>query len=146
PIQAPALSRSALAQRLRREVDGEALFDAFSRGRYSTDASIYQVEPVGVVVPRTEDAARVALQIAAEAGVAILPRGAGTSRCGQAVGAALVIDCSKDLKQLISVDPEKREAVVQPGMVLAHLNAQLRQHKLWLPVDVSTSAQATLGG
>ena len=68
----------ALAQRLRREVDGEILFDAASRGRYSTDASIYQIMPVGVVVPRTPDAARVALQIAAEEGVPILPRGATT--------------------------------------------------------------------
>jgi FAD/FMN-containing dehydrogenase len=81
-----------LARRLQREVDGDVLFDAFSRGRYSTDASIYQIEPVGVVVPRTEEAARIALQIAAEEGVPNLPRGAGTSQCGQSVGAALIID------------------------------------------------------
>ena len=77
----------ALTRRLRREVDGDVLFDAFSRGRYSTDASIYQIEPVGVVVPRTEESARIALQIAAEEGVPILPRGAGTSQCGQSVDA-----------------------------------------------------------
>src|SRR6188474_1372679 len=82
---------SALAARLRREVDGEVLFDAASRGRYATDASIYQVEPLGVVVPRTAEAVRVAIAIAAEAGMPILPRGAGSSQCGQAVGAALVI-------------------------------------------------------
>src|SRR5581483_3905672 len=135
-----------LEARLRREVDGEVLFDAASRGRYSTDASIYQIEPIGVVVPRTEEAARVALQLAAEADVPILPRGAGTSQCGQTVGAALVIDNSKYLDQLIELDVEKREAVVQPGLVLDHLNAALRKHGLWYPVDVSTSAQATLGG
>jgi len=137
---------SGLETRLRREVDGEVLFDAASRGRYSTDASIYQIEPVGVVVPRTEEAARAALAIAIEHGVPVLPRGAGSSQCGQTVGAALVIDDSKYLKRVIEVDPERRVAVVQPGLVLDSLNAQLRKHGLWFPVDVSTSAQATLGG
>ncbi|HEV8645238.1 MAG TPA: FAD-binding oxidoreductase, partial [Burkholderiales bacterium] len=137
---------SVLARRLQREVDGEVLFDAFSRGRYSTDASIYQIEPVGVVVPRTEEAARIGLQIAAEEGVPILPRGAGTSQCGQSVGAALVIDCSKSLNAVVEFDAERREVTVQPGMVLDQLNAFLRPHQLWFPVDVSTSAQATIGG
>jgi FAD/FMN-containing dehydrogenase/Fe-S oxidoreductase len=137
---------SALASRLRREVDGEVLFDAASRGRYSTDASIYQIEPVGIVVPRTPEAARIAMAIAAEQGVPILPRGAGSSQCGQAVGAALVIDDSKHLNRMVEVDAAARTALVQPGIVLDALNAQLRAHKLWFPVDVSTSAQATLGG
>ena len=142
----PASARNPLEQRLRANFDGEVLFDAFSRGRYSTDASIYQIDPVGVVIPHNEEAARVALQIAADEGVPILPRGAGTSQCGQTVGAALVIDCSKFLAEVISIDAENREAIVQPGVVLDHLNARLRPHKLWFPVDVSTSAQATLGG
>ena len=142
----PPGTRTPLERRLRANFEGEVLFDAFSRGRYSTDASIYQIDPVGVVVPRNEEAARVALQIAAEEGVPILPRGAGTSQCGQTVGAALVIDCSKFLDEVVSIDAERREAVVQPGVVLDHLNARLRSHKLWFPVDVSTSAQATLGG
>ncbi|PWT72811.1 MAG: FAD-binding oxidoreductase [Proteobacteria bacterium] len=137
---------STLEQRLRQEVDGEVLFDAFSRGRYSTDASIYQIEPVGVVLPRTEDAARAALEIAAEERVAILPRGAGTSQCGQTVGAALVIDNSKYLNRLLDLDATDGEAVVQPGLVLDRLNAELKPHGWWFPVDVSTSAQATLGG
>jgi FAD/FMN-containing dehydrogenase/Fe-S oxidoreductase len=135
-----------LERQLRAEVDGEILFDAFSRGRYSTDASIYQVVPVGVVVPRTAEAARVAIQIAVHAGVPVLPRGAGTSQCGQTVGAALVIDNSRHLNQLIELDLDRAEAIVQPGMVLDRLNATLRGHKLWFPVDVSTSAQATIGG
>ena len=135
-----------LARRLQREVDGEVLFDAFSRGRYSTDASIYQIEPVGVVVPRTEEAARIALQIAAGEGVPILPRGAGTSQCGQSVGAALIIDCSKSLNAVVEFDAGRREVTVQPGIVLDQLNAFLRPHQLWFPVDVSTSAQATIGG
>ena len=140
----PIRFASSLPERLRREVDGEVMFDAASRGRYSTDASIYQVEPIGIVVPRSEEAARAAMSIALEQGVPVLPRGAGSSQCGQAVGAALVIDCTKFLNKVISV--ENNVAVVQPGVVLDHLNAQLRKHNLWFPVDVSTSAQATIGG
>jgi FAD/FMN-containing dehydrogenase/Fe-S oxidoreductase len=142
----PPGAQKPLERRLRANLEGDVLFDAFSRGRYSTDASIYQVDPVGVVIPRTEEAARVALQIAAEEGVPILPRGAGTSQCGQTVGAALVIDCSKYLDEVIRIDADKREATVQPGLVLDHLNARLHSHNLWFPVDVSTSAQATIGG
>ncbi|HYC35439.1 MAG TPA: FAD-linked oxidase C-terminal domain-containing protein [Usitatibacter sp.] len=137
---------SRLARRLAREVDGEVLFDAASRGRYATDASIYQVTPVGVVVPRTAEAAIVAMQVAVEEGVAILPRGAGTSQCGQTVGEALVIDDSKHVNRVLEVDAGRQRAVVEPGVVLDTLNAMLRPTGLWYPVDVSTSAQATLGG
>jgi FAD/FMN-containing dehydrogenase/Fe-S oxidoreductase len=137
---------SSLATRLRAEVDGEVLFDAASRGRYSTDASIYQVEPVGVVVPRTAEAARAAIAIAIEHEVPVLARGAGSSQCGQTVGAALVIDHSKYLRQVLDFDVAQRTAVVEPGIALDALNAVLRPHGLWFPVDVSTSAQATLGG
>ncbi len=136
----------SLQARLAREFDGEAHFDAATRGRYATDASIYQVMPVGVAIPRTREAAIVALQLAAEAGVAILPRGAGTSQCGQTVGEALVIDASKYLTHILEVDVERQRAVVEPGVVLDQLYAQLKPHVLWYPVDVSTAAQATLGG
>ncbi|OGA47808.1 MAG: lactate dehydrogenase [Betaproteobacteria bacterium RIFCSPLOWO2_12_FULL_62_13] len=136
----------AFAARLKRELQGEVLFDAASRGRYSTDASIYQIEPLGVVVPRTEEDALVALQIALQDGVPVLARGGGTSQCGQTVGAALVIDNSKHLNQLVAFDKEARRVTVQPGVVLDQLNAHLKQHGLWFPVDVSTSAQATIGG
>jgi FAD/FMN-containing dehydrogenase/Fe-S oxidoreductase len=145
-LHSPRSGDLALAERLRRSIDAEVLFDKASRGRYSTDASIYQVEPIGVVVPRTEEAVRAALAIAAEDGVPVLPRGAGSSQCGQTVGPALVIDGSKYLKGLLELDVAGRRAVVQPGLVLDRLNAQLRPHGLWFPVDVSTSAQATLGG
>src|SRR5882672_3243661 len=137
---------SALAARLRREVRGEVLFDAAARGRYSTDASIYQIEPVGVVVPQSEEDALTAFRIAVDEGVPVLARGGGTSQCGQTVGAALVIDHSKHLNQVISFDPGARTVSVQPGVVLDQLNAYLKPHGLWYPVDVSTSAQATLGG
>ena len=144
--RATAQTGSSLEQRLRKNVDGDVLFDAFSRGRYSTDASIYQIDPVGVVLPRTEDAARAALQIAVEEGVPILPRGAGTSQCGQTVGAALVVDNSKYLNRMLELDVQTGEVVVQPGMVLDRLNGLLKPHGLWFPVDVSTAAQATIGG
>jgi len=137
---------NALAARLRKELDAEVLFDAASRGRYATDASIYQIMPLGVVVPRSEEAARGAIALAAAEGVPILPRGAGSSQCGQTVGAALVIDHSKYLRNILEVDARAGTAVVQPGVVLDALNAHLRPHGLWFPVDVSTSAQATLGG
>ena len=138
--------RSKLAQRLRRELRGEVLFDAASRGRYSTDASIYQIEPIGVVVPRSENDALTALQIAIEEGVPLLPRGGGTSQCGQTVGSALVLDVSKHLNKITAFDRDARTVTVQPGLVLDHLNAWLKPYGLWFPVDVSTSAQATIGG
>ncbi len=137
---------TALASRLRQEIQGDVLFDAATRGRYSTDASIYQIEPVGVVIPQTEEDAVVAMQIALDADVAVLPRGGGTSQCGQTVGEALIIDVSKHLRNVVEFNAEARTAVVQPGVVLDQLNAFLKPHGLWYPVDVSTSAQATIGG
>lgn len=137
---------SALATRLRREIHGEVHFDAFSRGRYSTDASIYQIEPLGVVVPRNDRDVMSAIQIAAEAKAPILPRGGGTSQCGQTVGEALVIDVSKHLNQVLDFDAEARRITVQPGLVLDQLNAFLNPHGLMFPVDVSTSSRATIGG
>jgi len=137
---------SKLEQNLRRSLKGEVLFDRASRGRYSTDASIYQIEPVGVVMPRDEADLALAVDVARDAKAAILPRGAGTSQCGQTVGEALVIDCSKYLREVVGFDKAKRQVTVQPGIVLDHLNAWLKPHGLWYPVDVSTSAQCTLGG
>jgi len=140
------LKRSKLGGLIRRHSGCEVLFDAASRGRYSTDASIYQIEPVGVCIPKTADDARMALHIARDLGVPVLPRGAGTSQCGQTVGECLVIDNAKYLNQVVEFDREAMTVTVQPGMVLDHLNAFLKPHGLWFPVDVSTSAQATLGG
>ena len=137
---------SPLEQTLRRTVKGDVLFDTASRGRYSTDASIYQVEPLGVVLPRDEtDLARV-VDVARDTRTAILPRGAGTSQCGQTVGQALVIDCSKYMRNVVGFNKDRAEVTVQPGVVLDQLNAWLKPHGLWYPVDVSTSAQCTLGG
>ncbi len=135
-----------LAQRLAAETRGEVLFSAADRGRYATDASIYQEMPVGVFVPRGSDDVKLALDICRDLQVPIVPRGGGTSQCGQTVGAGLVIDHSKHVRGVLDVDVDRRTAVVEPGLVLDHLNAQLKKHGLWYPVDVSTSAQATLGG
>ncbi|MEO5844653.1 MAG: FAD-linked oxidase C-terminal domain-containing protein [Caldimonas sp.] len=135
-----------LGRRLRAECEGEVLFDAPSRGRYATDASIYQIMPVGVLVPKSDRDVAIALEIARELSVPVLPRGAGTSQCGQTTGAALVIDTTKHLRRIVAVDEERRIATVEPGLVLDHLNAHLKPLGLWFPVDVSTSAQATIGG
>ena len=135
-----------LASRLRRETQGEVLFSAGDRSRYATDASIYQAQPTGVFVPRQPEDVPLALAISRDLGVPIVPRGGGTSQCGQTVGAGLVIDHSKHLRRVLDVNVAERVAVVEPGIVLDHLNAALKPHGLWYPVDVSTSAQATLGG
>jgi FAD/FMN-containing dehydrogenase/Fe-S oxidoreductase len=136
----------ALAARLGREIEGEVAFDRFTRGRYSTDASIYQIEPIGVVIPKSADDITAAIAIAAEEGVPVLPRGGGTSQCGQTVGEALVLDTSKYLKNVIAIDTEARRATVEPGIVLDKLNAILAPHGLFFPVDPSTASRATIGG
>ena len=135
-----------LATQLRRELEGEVLFDSFSRGRYATDASIYQIQPIGVVLPRNEQDVVRSLQIAAEHGVPVVPRGAGTSQGGQVLGEALILDTSKYLTTIVSFDPDTRSASVEPGLVLDVLNAFLEPHGLFFPVDVATSSRATIGG
>ena len=142
----PAPGDSGLARRLGASIEGEVLFDAFNRGRYSTDASIYQMEPVGVVIPKTEQDLVRAVEIAVDAGAPVLPRGGGTSQCGQTVNQAVVIDCSRHLNKVLDFDTEAKNITVQPGMVLDHLNAFLKPHGLFFPVDISTASRATIGG
>src|SRR4051794_10111484 len=137
---------SALAARLSREITGDVLFDRFNRGRYATDASFYQMMPLGVVVPRTMDEALRALAIARDDGRVVTPRGGGTSQCGQTVNEGGVVDVSKHLNRIVSLDVANRCCVVEPGIVLDDLNRQLRKHGLWFPVDVSTASRATIGG
>jgi FAD/FMN-containing dehydrogenase/Fe-S oxidoreductase len=135
-----------LAKRLASEVTGEVLFDRASRGRYATDASFYQMMPAGVVVPKTIDEALRTLALVRDAGFVVTPRGGGTSQCGQAINNGIVVDLSKHLNRIVSLDVEQRTCVVQPGIVLDDLNRQLRKHGLWFPVDVSTASRATIGG
>jgi FAD/FMN-containing dehydrogenase/Fe-S oxidoreductase len=137
---------AAFAMRLARNIKGEVLFDRATRGRYSTDASIYQMEPIGVVIPKTIDDVVAAMAVARDEGVPILARGGGTSQCGQTVNRALVIDCSKHLRRILNFDAEARTALVEPGLVLGHLNHALRAKNLFFPVDPSTHTRCTIGG
>jgi FAD/FMN-containing dehydrogenase/Fe-S oxidoreductase len=137
---------SSLARRLSREIEGEVLFDRADRGRYATDASIYQMEPLGVIVPRTVEDVAAAMAIAREAGIPVLARGGGTSQCGQTVNRALVMDCSKYLRQVLQIDPAAGSVLVEPGVTLGALNTALRPHGVFFPVDPSTHARCTIGG
>ena len=133
-------------ERLRRSISGELFDDGFTRGRYATDASIYQMMPHGVVVPKTIADIEAAIAFCREQGMALLPRGGGTSQCGQTVNHALVLDNTKYLNSILELDVENRRCIVEPGIVLDELNRQLKPHGLWFPVDVSTSSRATIGG
>jgi FAD/FMN-containing dehydrogenase/Fe-S oxidoreductase len=136
----------ALALRLAQAIRGEVLFSRADRGRYATDASIYQVEPLGVIVPETIDDVAAAMAIAREQDIPVLARGGGTSQCGQTVNRALVIDCSKHLRKVLAVDQAAQTALVQPGIALGQLNTALRPHGLFFAVDPSTHARCTIGG
>ena len=142
----PDAKPSKIEQRLRTAVSGGVFFDPFNRGRYATDASFYQIMPLGVVVPRSMDEALRALAIARDDGRVVTPRGGGTSQCGQTVNEGIVVDFSKHLNRIVSLDVANRTCVVEPGIVLDDLNRQLRKHGLWFPVDVSTASRATIGG
>ena len=142
----PATLRPGLERRLKSSLQGEVMFDAFSRGRYATDASIYQMIPLGVAVPQSVDDVRTAIALAREEDVPLLPRGGGTSQAGQTVNEALVLDNSKHLNKILELDVEGRRCIVEPGIVLDELNRQLKPHGLWFPVDVSTASRATIGG
>lgn len=137
---------SRLARRLRRMLRGTVHFDRATRVRYATDASMYRIEPVGVVMPADDTDVVATFELAREAGVPVLPRGAGTSLAGQAIGEALVLDHSRQLNRILRFDPRARTIEVQPGVVLDSLNAFLRPHGLWFPVDVISQSQATIGG
>src|SRR5579871_1799210 len=135
-----------LERRLAAELAGEVSFDRFTRGRYATDASHYQMMPLGVVLPRSsEDVAR-ALAAARAEGASVLARGGGTSQAGQTVNHSLVVDCSKYLDRVLEIDAAGRRCVVEPGLVLDELNRRLKPHGLWFPVDISTASRATIGG
>src|SRR4051794_22413689 len=135
-----------LAARLSREITGEVLFDSFNRGRYATDASFYQIVPAGVVIPRTMDETLRTLAVCRDAGQVVTPRGGGTSQCGQTVNHGVVVDVSKHLNRIVSLDVANHSCVVEPGIVLDDLNRQLKKHGLWFPVDISTASRATIGG
>ena len=137
---------SHLADVLEKRVQGDLLFDPYSRGRYATDASLYQMMPLGVLSPTSEDDIRAAIEIAGQQGVPILARGGGTSQCGQTVNEALVLDNTQYFNDILELDVENLRCVVRPGIVLDELNRALKPHGVWFPVDVSTASRATIGG
>lgn len=135
-----------IAAALRRAVDGEVRFDSYSRALFSRDASMYAIEPIGVVFPRDADDVSAVVSTAAEFGVPVLPRGAGTSLAGQTVGRAIVMDLSRHMNKIVDIDPDRRVARVQPGVVQDQLNQAAARHGLMFGPDTSTKNRATLGG
>ena len=140
-VDAPALERA-----LETAIAGEVRFDRVSRALYSTDASVYQIEPLGVVVARNRDDIITTVRLCHEFRCPLTLRGGGTSQAGQAVGAGVILDTSKYVNRLLEVDVERRTARVEPGIVLDELNAQLKPHNLRFAPDISTASRATLGG
>ena len=135
-----------LERRLKAQLLGEVQFDAFSRGRYATDASHYQIMPIGVVAPSSTKEVEYTLALAREEGVSVTARGGGTSQSGQTVNSTLIVDCSKHLDRVLELDVAGKRCVVEPGIVLDELNRRLKPHGLWFPVDISTASRATIGG
>ena len=131
---------------LRSDLEGDLLDTAFDRGLYATDASIYQMMPHAVILPKSVSDIQKTIAFARDRNLKILPRGAGTSQNGQTVNNALVLDNSKYFNRLLSLDVQNKRCTVEPGMVLDELNRALKPHGLWFPVDVSTSSRATIGG
>ena len=138
--------REELAEEIRRRVSGEVRFDPFSRVLYSTDASIYQMEPVGVVIPRDAEDILAVMEVARDNQVPVLPRSGGTSLAGQSVNHAIVMDFSKYMNQLLEVNEEEGWARVQPGIVLDQLNRQLLPYNLMYAPDPTTANRACVGG
>ena len=139
-------SDPALQTTLAKELEGEVRFDAYSKALYSTDASLYQIEPIGVVIPKHKQDVIKTVQIAAERKTPILPRGGGTSLAGQSVGQAIILDMSKFMNRLIEVNVDEHWTRVEPGIVLDELNHKLKSHGLMYAPDVATSSRANVGG
>jgi FAD/FMN-containing dehydrogenase/Fe-S oxidoreductase len=148
PLAGPAASVDVGAVRaaLVGHFGGEVRFDRLSRALYSTDASVYQIVPLGVLLPRCEDDIRAALDVCRTYRIPLTARGGGTSQAGQCIGPGLVLDCSKYLHRILEVNPAGRWARVQPGCVLDDLNLEVRGHGLHFAPDISTSNRATIGG
>src|SRR6516162_4271815 len=140
------LKHEALVKQLKRHVSGEVRCDEGTRRLYSTDASIYQILPAGVVIPRTPQDLLAAVQIALEMHVPVTARGGGTSLSGQSIGPGLIVDCSKYLNNILDIDPTRRTARLQPGVVLDQFNRELAKYGLQFGPDVATASRANLGG
>lgn len=137
---------SAIHKGLAGKIQGQLLTDEFDRGRYATDASSYQMMPLAVVVAKNEHDVAATLGYARSQGIPVLPRGGGTSQCGQTVNHAIVLDYSKYMNRVIELDLENFRCRVESGIVLDELNRHLKPHGVWFPVDISTASRATIGG
>jgi len=146
PTEAHEVDHEALRKELQQRLDGEVRFDAVSRALYSTDASVYQIKPLGVVVPHSREDVIQLVQICAKYRCPLTMRGGGTSQAGQAIGAGVVVDTSKYLHRILELNIEERWVRVEPGVVLDELNAHLRPHGVRFAPDISTASRATVGG
>ncbi len=153
PSRIPAVTSTGLnrilqdcAREIQASIQGEVRLDPVSRLLYSTDASIYQIEPLGVVFPRSQAELAAAVRIASAYGVPVLARGAGSSLAGQAIGPALILDCSRYLNRIVAIHPETRTAMVEPGVVLSQLNRELSRYGLQFGPDPASAERATVGG
>ena len=138
--------RELLAHDLDAAIDGDVHVDRPTRLLYATDASLYQMEPAAIVFPRDARDIEAVVRMCAERGVAVLPRGAGTSLAGQAVNHAVVLDCSRYMDRVLDIDVEGQWARVQPGVVVASLNREAARYGLQYPIDPATANRATIGG
>ncbi len=144
--QLRVIQSGTLRRELEEQIAGEVRFDAVSRALYSTDASVYQIHPLGVVLAKSRDDIVRTVNIARAHGVSITARGGGTSQAGQAIGEGLQLDTSKYYNRILELNVPERWAIVEPGIVLDELNAQLKQHGLRFAPDISTASRATIGG
>lgn len=145
-VSAATVDASRLQSTLAATIEGEVRFDPISQALYSTDASVYQILPLGVVIPKSRDDVIRTVEICRDFGVSITARGGGTSQAGQAIGAGIQLDFSKHLNRVLMFEPDAKRVRVEPGIVLDELNAFLRPWGLQLPLDISTSDRATIGG
>jgi len=146
PATAASIDVSALRDALHNAIAGEVRFERLDRALYSTDASVFQIVPLGVVLPKTEADIVAAMQICARFHVPLTARGGGTSQAGQCIGPGVILDCSKHFADILEINPAERWVRVRPGCVLDELNAELKPHGLQFPLDISTSNRATIGG
>src|SRR5208337_2786111 len=136
----------AFWDRLAHEIEGDAASDLFTRGRYATDASMYQCFPAGVASPKNANDVAVIIEMAREEGLPVIARGGGTSTAGQALGEGIILDFSRYLTGIIEIDAENRRCAVEPGCSPAALAAALEAHHLFFPIEIASAAQATIGG
>ena len=151
PIKTPPAARAmarnqAFEAALAREMKGEVRFDTFTRGRYATDASIYQIMPMGVAFPESAEDVAAALSVARAHDVPVIARGGGTSQNGQPIGTGLILDMSRAFEGVIHYDRDGQTITVRPGTVLERINSRLRADGLFFPVEPSTASRCTIGG